>query len=67
VVEDPKLQPVYRKIEQSFVQAPFQIGPADRFRGTPVEAVREVLARHRLGEAELKNLGTETFHGKVQP
>jgi hypothetical protein len=59
IVEDQKLQPVYQKIEQGFVKAPFQMAPGDRYRGTPAEAVRELLARHRLSEAELKNLGKE--------
>ncbi len=56
IVDDRQLEPVYREIEQGFVRTPFVVAKGDRSAGTPVQAVREVVARHRLTEAELKGL-----------
>jgi len=61
IVEEKRLEPVYHEIEQTFVKTPFVVAKGDRYAGTPVRAVRELLARHRLSDAELKQLAAETF------
>ncbi|MCR4414111.1 MAG: alpha-N-acetylglucosaminidase C-terminal domain-containing protein, partial [Thermoguttaceae bacterium] len=43
IVDDRQLEPVYREIEQKFVKAPFVVAKGDRYAGTPVQAVRELV------------------------
>jgi len=61
LVDDKQLQPLYQEIEQGFVKVPFAVAKGERYSGTPVQAVREILARHRLSDTELKDLGGEKF------
>ena len=66
IVDDKQLEPAYQQIEQSFVKKPFVVAPQERYAGGPVEAVREILARHRLSDAEQSQLQAETFGPKDQ-
>ncbi len=61
MVDDKQLEPAYRQIEQSFVKTPFVVAPQDRYAGGPVAAVRDILARHGLKDAEQSQLAAETF------
>jgi len=61
IVDDRRLEPVDHEIEQRFVKTPFVVTKGDRCPGTPVQAARELLARHRLSDAELNELAAETF------
>ncbi|NUQ61259.1 MAG: alpha-N-acetylglucosaminidase C-terminal domain-containing protein [Pirellulales bacterium] len=64
IVDDEQLAPAYRQIEQTFVKEPFAVAPHDRYAGRPDQAVREILTRHRLSDAELAQLPTEAFGPK---
>jgi len=64
IVDDTQLDQAYQQIEQSFVKKPFVVAPHERYAGGPVQAVREILARHRLGKVEQAQLQTETFGPK---
>lgn len=61
IVDDAKLTPRYQQIEQSFVREPFVVAPDERYAAGTEQAVRDVLARHRLGEVEQAQLATEEF------
>jgi hypothetical protein len=52
LVDDKQMEGVYNQIEQSFVKTPFVVAPNERYTGGTVQAVREILARHRLSDAE---------------
>lgn len=56
MVDDRQLEPAYREIEQTFVKKPFTVAPQDRYANGPVQAVRDMLARHRLSDAEQAQL-----------
>jgi len=56
IVDDTYLEPAYRQIEQSFVTKPFVVAPHERYAGGPVQAVREILACHRLSNLEQEPL-----------
>jgi alpha-N-acetylglucosaminidase len=64
IVDDRLLEPAYRQIEQSFVSKPFVVAPHESYAGGPAQAVREILARHRLDDAERARLPTEAFGRK---
>jgi hypothetical protein len=68
IVDDKLLDPAYQQIEQSFVKEPFVVAPHERYAGGPAQAVREILARHRLSDLEQTQLQTnrETDHGAAQ-
>jgi len=61
IVDDRQLDPAYQQIEQSFVTTPFAVAPHERYAGGPMQAVCEILARHRLSNFEQAQLPTETF------
>ena len=52
IVDDKQMDPVYQQIEQSFVKESFVVAPHERYADGPVQAVREILAQHRLGDVE---------------
>jgi hypothetical protein len=56
LADDKQLQPVYQEIEERFVRVPFTVAKGERYSGTPVQAVRQILARHRLSDAEVADL-----------
>jgi hypothetical protein len=58
------LDPAYRQIEQAFVKHPFVVAAHERYASGPVQAVRELLARHRLSNVEQAQLPTEAFEPK---
>ena len=62
IVDDQQLDPAYRQIEQSFVQEPFVVAAHERYSGGPVQAVREILARHRLSDLEQTQLQTRRLN-----
>jgi len=47
-IDQKTLEEAYGRIEQSFVRHPLVVKKGDRFRGTPVEAAKQVVLRHRL-------------------
>ena len=55
-IDDEELTPLYHEIEQAWVKKPFKVEKSDKYAGTPAEAAAEVLKKHRLGEAELKQI-----------
>jgi hypothetical protein len=63
-VDDQQLEPAYQQIEQSFVKNPVVVAPHERYAASPVQAVRELLARHRLSNDEQAQLPPETFGPK---
>jgi alpha-N-acetylglucosaminidase len=52
IVDDAALNAEFQRIEQGFVKTPFVVGPQDRYSGGAAQAVRELLIRHRLSDAE---------------
>lgn len=64
IVDDKQLEPAYQQIERLFVKRPFAVAAHERYAHGPVQAVREILARHRLSSAEQAELQTETFGPK---
>ena len=48
MVNDQQLESCYHEIEQAWVKHPFQVAESDRYSRGPVQAVVEILERHRV-------------------
>ena len=55
-IKDEELTPLYQQIEQAWVKKPLEIARTEKSENTPLEAVRKVLEKHRLGRMELKKI-----------
>ena len=55
-IKDEELTPLYQQIEQAWVKKPLKIARTEKSENTPLEAVRKVLEKHRLGRMELKKI-----------
>jgi len=55
-IKDEELTPLYQQIENAWVKGPSEMAGAKKSEHTPIEAVRKVLKKHRLGYMELKKI-----------
>jgi alpha-N-acetylglucosaminidase len=56
MADDDELGSIYHEIEQNWVKHPFRVAESDKYADGPVQAVQEILERHRLSEGELREL-----------
>lgn len=50
MVDDQQLESRYHTIEQAWVKGPFRVAESDKYGHGPVQAVAEILKRHRLND-----------------